>query len=569
MKKKIAILLSALVLIIGMFSVSFIMAGATTPEPELSIPYCNLSFRDSVCIKYAVKSNVSDVKILIWTSPEKEYTVGTHDAEITKYYEEDIYGETHKIFDYTELAAKQMADVVYARAYSAVGGAAYYSEVNKYSILQYAYNMLGKTSAASEDEELKEMLTNMLAYGASAQKYLNDYKVDRLATADWYQVLLTAGTLDDGCNHGLYLPGDMVTMTASEKDADGASFSHWKDSKGNKISTSATYELIVGEANEVYTPVYIKYSTGLEFDSNGDETCYIIGKGDCTDTDIIIPPVSPDGDVVIGIDSSAFAGEAITSISFPCTIEEIGRRAFNNCSSLTDVYYDGTEEEWNEKVSISSGNDAIENAIKHFNNHIVESFTVKFVDYDGTELKTETVEKGKSATAPADPIREGYAFVGWDKEFNNIASDLTVTAEYEEISNPAIVVNSAIANAGDQTVTVTISLLNNPGISSLKFDVEYDNILTLQTVTFDSAYGAYVTAPTPYDNPQTITFISPLVEVDTSGTFATLTFNISEAVTTDTIANITITVYQEDTYDENFDEVSLEIINGTVNIRTI
>ena len=145
---------------------------------------------------------------------------------------------------------------------------------------------------------------------------------------------------------------------------------------------------------------------------------------------------------------------------------------------------------------------------------------------------------------------------------------MTVTAQYEEITAPAIAINSTTANVGDQTVTATISLLNNPGISSLKFNIAYDNILTLQTVSFNTAYGAYVTAPTPYENPQTITFISPLVEIDASGIFATLTFNISEAVTTDTIANITITLYQEDTYDENFDEVTFEIINGTVNFRT-
>ena len=402
MKKRSIVLLSVLVLIVGLFSIFAVMSGATTPSPEISIPYCNLSFRDSVCIKYAVKSNVSDVKILIWTAPEKEYTVGTHDSEITEYYEEDIDGVMHKIFDYTELAAKQMTDVVYARAYAKVGGADYYSEVNKYSILQYAYNMLGKTAPASEDTELKEMLALMLEYGAAAQKYLDDYKVDRLATADWYQVKLTAGALDDGCTHGLYLPGDKVTMTAPETDANGATFAYWADGKGNKVGATATYELTVGNTNATYTPVYIKYSVGLEFDSNGDGTCYVVGKGECMDADLVIPPMSPDNDSVIGIESSAFAGEAITSVSFPSTIEEIGRRAFNNCTSLTDVYFDGTEEEWN-NISISTGNDPIENATKHFNEPVIETFTVTFVDYDGTELKTETVKCGKSATAPENP----------------------------------------------------------------------------------------------------------------------------------------------------------------------
>ena len=566
MKKRIIALALTLALIIGTLSTFVIMTGATSPTPELSIAYCNLSFRDSVCIKYALKSNVSDVKILIWTAPEAEYIVGTHDDEITEYYTEDIDGVSHMIFDYTELTAKQMTDVVYARAYAQVDGVDYYSEVNKYSILQYAYNKLGKTATASTDTELKEMLTHMLAYGAAAQKYLDDYKVDRLATADWYQVKVTAGVLDDSCTHGLYLPGDKVTMTAPTTDTNGATFAYWADSRNNKVATTATYELTVGSKNEVYTPVYVKYSSGLEFDSNGDGTCYVVGMGECTDTELVIPPVSPDNDTVIGVEG--FAGEAITSVSFPSTIEDIARRAFNNCTSLTDVYYDGTEEEWNNKVSIAANNDSILNATMHFNEPTVESFTVTFVDHDGTVLKTETVESGKSAIAPTDPTRDGYTFTGWDNSFDNVTTDLTVTAQYERnITSPSIVVNDVIANIDDGTVDVVISIANNPGISSLKFDVTYDDVLTLSNVTFDSAFGAYVTAPTPYSNPQTITCISPLAEVAVSGTFATLTFNISDTVTVDTVANITITLHQDEIYDENFDSVVFEVINGTVTIQ--
>ena len=62
----------------------------------------------------------------------------------------------------------------------------------------------------------------------------------------------------------------------------------------------------------------------------------------------------------------------------------------------------------------------------------INTYTVKFVDWDGTTLKEETVEYGKSATAPENPTREGYNFKGWDKDFSSVKENMTVTAVYEE-----------------------------------------------------------------------------------------------------------------------------------------
>jgi len=59
-------------------------------------------------------------------------------------------------------------------------------------------------------------------------------------------------------------------------------------------------------------------------------------------------------------------------------------------------------------------------------------YTVRFVDWDGTLLKSERVRSGGSATAPANPSREGHTFAGWDRGFTNVKSDITVTAQYEQ-----------------------------------------------------------------------------------------------------------------------------------------
>ena len=56
---------------------------------------------------------------------------------------------------------------------------------------------------------------------------------------------------------------------------------------------------------------------------------------------------------------------------------------------------------------------------------------VKFVDWDGAILSSGFVEIGSAATPPTNPIREGYTFIGWDKDFSNIKDDMIVTALYK------------------------------------------------------------------------------------------------------------------------------------------
>ena len=58
--------------------------------------------------------------------------------------------------------------------------------------------------------------------------------------------------------------------------------------------------------------------------------------------------------------------------------------------------------------------------------------TVTWMDYDGTVIKTQSVKYNGNATPPAaNPTREGYTFHGWDKGYNNITADTTITATYK------------------------------------------------------------------------------------------------------------------------------------------
>lgn len=63
------------------------------------------------------------------------------------------------------------------------------------------------------------------------------------------------------------------------------------------------------------------------------------------------------------------------------------------------------------------------------------TFKVVFKDFDGTILKEEFVEKNNSASAPNDPKRDGYSFIGWDQDFTNILADLEVNAKYQPMEH--------------------------------------------------------------------------------------------------------------------------------------
>ncbi len=513
--------LIALTLVVSMLLIGVaVPVSATGEAPELSIDYCNLSFRDSVCIKYAVAStSTEETTLLLWEEPSDEYLYGTHIAELSTVGNQTISGEIYKVFDYTELAAKQMTDVIYARAYTVVDGEEYYSDVEKYSILQYAYSKLGKTGIASDDENLKAMLSSMLEYGANAQKYF-EYDVDRLATDDFYQVKVVGGLIDDQCNHGLYLEGEQVNIVAPATNDEGVDFAGWTNKNGDVAAETAEATITVGTSNDVYTAVYGELPTdpekpeasvGLEYESNGDGTCYLISKGDCEDTDIVIPETSPDGDTVFAIDRNAFADEAITSITIPTTIEEIGRNAFSGCNSLTDVYYLGTEQEWEALCeNIATGNTALLNA------------NVRFAKESVT---------------------------------------------YDE---PTIVVESVTAGAGD-TVEVLVDLYSNPGILGMTLKLGFnDEAMTLAKVekgtalsemTFTSPKGEALKngCELPWDAEEV------LPEDVTNGNILKLTFEISDTAEIGDY-DVTLSYNNGAIIDNDMLPVNIAIINGKVSI---
>ncbi len=107
----------------------------------------------------------------------------------------------------------------------------------------------------------------------------------------------------------------------------------------------------------------------------------------------------------------------------------------------------------------------------------VTTYTVTFKDYDGTVLKTQSVNEGQAATAPNAPTRDGYTFTGWDKVFDSISADITVKAQYElaETNKTVMYVSTVEAKPGDTGVQVVAYIKNNPGVCGMTLGISYDD----------------------------------------------------------------------------------------------
>ncbi|MCD7755764.1 MAG: S8 family serine peptidase, partial [Firmicutes bacterium] len=154
------------------------------------------------------------------------------------------------------------------------------------------------------------------------------------------------------------------------------------------------------------------------------------------------------------------------------------------------------------------------------------TYSVTFLDWDGTVLDVQTVEKGSAAEAPADPAREGYVFTGWDADFSCVTGDMTITAQYVPLYTITLEPN------GGYLDTTTISVVEGQAIGELPtptkegytFGGWYDadgTAITAETIYTASGNSTYYAAWTA--NTYTVTLIS-------NGDSETITVTYGEAI---------------------------------------
>ncbi len=319
-----------ILLIAGAITMGIVAAEPEKEPATLSVKTFSLSLENAVYMNFKVQStNVSDssqIKLLTWETAPAVYEKGTENLCLSSKGTEA--GSGYELFQYDNLAAKDMTKMVYACAYLNEGGVETYSAPVKLSVAMYA-------DMQKNDAELKPLMDSMLAYGAQAQLYF-EYNTEFLATDALGRVSVVGGTLADGFKTGWYRAGSTVTMTA-QTEQDGVPFSHWENAAGESVSEELTCEVEVTEGHTTYTAVYEEVPMFL-FAPRGNGTyCIKANPQAVLPSEVEIPSVY-NGVAVTQIESNGFENQVtITSIHIPDSVNSIGVGAFRSCSNLTSI----------------------------------------------------------------------------------------------------------------------------------------------------------------------------------------------------------------------------------------
>ena len=215
---------------------------------------------------------------------------------------------------------------------------------------------------------------------------------------------------------------------------DTGSYFMWLDSNGNSYAPGASVPADVTELTVQWTaPTYtVTLNAGDGTINSGNVTSYTYGVGATLPTDVTRTGYTFKG----WYDNENLTSSPVTAISNTET---------------------GNKEYWAKWE--------------------INQYTITVKPENGKADITITQDYGTPITAPADPTREGYTFIGWGREIPTTmpAEDMTVTAQWKDIEKPtgemkisenswkAFLNNITFGLFFKDTQTVTITAVDNSG----------------------------------------------------------------------------------------------------------
>ncbi len=207
----------------------------------------------------------------------------------------------------------------------------------------------------------------------------------------------------------------------------------------------------------------------------------------------------------------------------------------------------------------------------------VSSLTVSSISaqtYTGSAIKPAVTVKNGSTTlvsgtdytvAYSNNTNVGTATVTITGK-GNYSGTKTISFNIISSTKPRFIVSSATASAG-QTINVDISMANNPGITALLLDINYDTTrLSLQKVTFNSAMGGSSNSSPSLASPATVSWYNGLANMTAANVkICTLEFKVLSAAP-DGKAQIGITYDIENIFNVDFESIEFETTDGGITV---
>ena len=262
--------------------------------------------------------------------------------------------------------------------------------------------------------------------------------------------------------HIIVKNGSAFTAPASDgltrPDRNTGSYFMWLDGNGNSYAPGASVPADVTELTVQWTaPTYtVTLNAGNGTINSGNVTSYTYGVGATLPTDVTRTGYTFKG----WYDNKALAGSPVTAISNT----ETGNKEYwakweinqytvtvkpeNGEADITITQDYGTvitapEAPTREGYTFIGWDKEIPTTMPAENMTVtaqweINQYKITFDTNGGSEIAPITQDYGTAITAPADPTREGYTFIGWDKEIPATmpAENITLKAKWKDIEKP-------------------------------------------------------------------------------------------------------------------------------------
>lgn len=221
---------------------------------------------------------------------------------------------------------------------------------------------------------------------------------------------------------------------------------------------------------------------------------------------------------------------------------------------------------WDSESGMETDNGTLMKLYFHIAEDVAEGDSLNVsVSYDDGDVFDENLDDVYPITSDG-TVQIGKG-TGFETESGEGESEPDSSETEAPVKKPAFAVESVTAKPGE-TVQVDVMVRNNPGIAGATLQVKYDPKLTLAKVTGGEALDVLTfTKPAKFTSPCKFLWDSESGHADRDGVAMTLEFIVSEDVKANDVLPVEISYTEGDIFDENLEDLTLEMISGDVTIE--